>query len=302
MKTVLYKRIVSGVSLAAMALGLLYLPCIFIGPIILLLVLPAQFEFYNFLDQAGISSFRAIGLIIGAVLSVGVWTTAVFGTRITPEEYETLILFLAVVSLCSRQLFRKHDPQPFATLACTILGVLYVPFLFNYLLKLAQITQTASPVSCASACYAPIGTAERKIIIYLLATVKFSDVGAYFVGSRLGRHKLIPRISPGKTIEGLIGGLLSGLAAALIWFYAWGGSFSEAGELQLTLRDTIILGLVLPITGVLGDLVESMLKRASGTKDSGSLIPGMGGVLDILDSLLFAAPVLYFYLKIFKGL
>ncbi len=289
MSPVLRKRIVSGVILAAAGVGMLYLPGWAVGFVIPLIVVPAQLEFYKFLHQAGIPSFRAIGLVAGACLSVGVWLAYLLGGGTVAWEYEALALFLAVAVLCTRQLPRKNDPQPLITLSCTLLGIMYVPFLFNFFLRLTYGWETPSMA-------APIGETGRRIFIYLLAIVKLTDVGAYFVGSRLGRHKLMPRISPGKTVEGLIGGLAVGLAASLVWHWVWQGRF---GVLRLSAGDACLLGLFLPAAGVIGDLVESMLKRAAGAKDSSSCFPGLGGILDVLDSLLFAAPVMFFYLKWF---
>jgi phosphatidate cytidylyltransferase len=124
-------------------------------------------------------------------------------------------------------------------------------------------------------------------VTLLLAIVMASDTFAYFTGSAFGRHKLAPRISPGKTVEGLVGGLVGGVAAALVVRYF--------GLPTLPAPAAVGLGLVVATFGVTGDLVESLMKRWAGVKDSGRLFPGHGGMLDRLDSLLFGAPVLYYY-------
>ena len=124
-------------------------------------------------------------------------------------------------------------------------------------------------------------------VTLLLAIVMTSDSCAYFAGSAFGRHKLAPRVSPGKTIEGLAGGLVGGVIAALV--------VRRFGLPGVPLSAAIALGIVVAAFGVVGDLVESLLKRWSGVKDSGRLFPGHGGMLDRLDSLLFGAPVLYYY-------
>jgi phosphatidate cytidylyltransferase len=124
-------------------------------------------------------------------------------------------------------------------------------------------------------------------VMLLLAIVMTSDTFAYFAGSAFGRHKLAPRVSPGKTVEGLAGGLVGGIVAALI--------VRRLGLPQVPLPAAVALGVVVSGFGVAGDLVESLLKRWSGVKDSGRLFPGHGGMLDRLDSLLFGAPVLYYY-------
>jgi phosphatidate cytidylyltransferase len=124
-------------------------------------------------------------------------------------------------------------------------------------------------------------------VTLLLAIVMSSDTFAYFTGSAFGRHKLAPLVSPGKTVEGLAGGLVGGVVAALAVRYL--------GLPTLPAAAAVALGIVVSAFGVTGDLVESLMKRWSGVKDSGRLFPGHGGMLDRLDSLLFGAPVLYYY-------
>jgi phosphatidate cytidylyltransferase len=122
----------------------------------------------------------------------------------------------------------------------------------------------------------------------LLGTVKMGDIGAYAVGSTMGRHKLVPRLSPKKTVEGLLGGLAAGTLAAILIGCLWG---------HFALWQMLVFGLIVSAAGIMGDLAESLLKRACGVKDSGP-IPGFGGALDILDSILAAAPVAYLVLVV----
>jgi phosphatidate cytidylyltransferase len=178
-----------------------------------------------------------------------------------------------------------------------MLGLVYVPLLLMFILNLCfRWTPTAW-----NAPFSPTATA---LIVYLVLVVKASDMGAYFVGSMVGRHKMFPRISPGKTWEGLAGGFLAGIAVSMILYWLWRSPdpslpVAEFGRLTLTWGHALFLGAFLAAIGVVGDLVESLLKRSAGLKDSGRLFPGMGGILDVLDSLLFAAPALYFYLRWF---
>lgn len=133
-----------------------------------------------------------------------------------------------------------------------------------------------------------LGQEIGKDLIFLLYLVTWAgDAAAYYVGSALGRRPLTPRVSPRKTIEGALAGVAGSLLAALlarVWFLH-----------RLTIADCLILGLLLSVAGVLGDLVESMWKRGAGAKDSASLVPGHGGILDRSDSLLFGGPILYYY-------
>ncbi len=124
-------------------------------------------------------------------------------------------------------------------------------------------------------------------LMYLLILIWVADTAAYFGGKALGRHKLAPSISPGKTVEGTVISLAATVAVAFFLFRAWFPGFAEAHGL--------LLGIIVNVSGQLGDLAESALKRSAGVKDSSTLLPGHGGMLDRLDSLLFGAPVLYYY-------
>ena len=127
----------------------------------------------------------------------------------------------------------------------------------------------------------------RDLVILLLVVVWVGDTAAYYGGSLLGRHPLSPRISPRKTVEGAVAGLAGGVGAAILAHYWWFRA--------LPLPHAIAIGLVLGAVGIGGDLAESILKRAAGSKDSSSMLPGHGGMLDRIDSLLFAGPALYYY-------
>ena len=133
------------------------------------------------------------------------------------------------------------------------------------------------------------GADGRDVVFFSLLTVWITDTGAYFVGRAIGRHKLAPAISPAKTIEGAIGSLVAGFAAVFL--------LNEALGLGLATEHLVALGLLLPPVIMVGDLAESAIKRALGVKDSSGLVPGHGGLADRLDSLLFAAPAVYYYLK-----
>lgn len=126
-----------------------------------------------------------------------------------------------------------------------------------------------------------------KLVFFLLLVVWLGDTGAYYVGKQFGKHKLSPRISPKKTIEGLIGGISASIIAAVVIHFTFFPKFP--------LLHAVIAGILLSIAGVIGDLAESMWKRSAAVKDSGTLIPGHGGFLDRFDSILFTAPILYCY-------
>lgn len=128
----------------------------------------------------------------------------------------------------------------------------------------------------------------RLWMIFVFTVVWSNDTFAYYTGKNLGRHRLAPRISPKKTIEGAVGGLVGGVAATYIFNRFLGMGFSAI--------EVVVVSLVLGVISLAGDLAESMIKRGAGVKDSGSIIPGHGGMLDRIDSVLFAVPALYYYL------
>ncbi len=288
----LKQRIVSGVLLGAVVVAVAnYLPSPACWLLLVVIAALAQYEFYAMLDKAGLPVFRVVGMLSGAaVISATFWTIGPSPEQLAAGyRWENLVILATVMFVFIRQFPQKNNKQPIITMAVTLLGVWYVAFLLNYLTRLAFGWRDDGLVHT-------VGPTGRMMVLYLVAVVKISDVGAFFTGRSLGRHKLFPRLSPKKTWEGLIGGIVSSVVMSLLFFWLTDGAL---GKVQFGLHDALILGLVLPVVGVLGDLFESLLKRAADIKDSGSLIPGMGGVLDVLDSLLFGAPLLYAYTALF---
>ena len=169
--------------------------------------------------------------------------------------------------------------QVLPTAAIRTFGVLYVALLGGYIIAIQVIES-------------PIPKLPAKLLTVFFIVVFGGDTGAYYTGRTLGKHKLAPRISPGKTVEGLIGGVVGGILAAVI------AHFTFFPELQL--GHAIQLGFEMTLLGAAGDLCESMLKRGAKAKDAGKLIPGHGGLLDRLDSMLFNAPLLYYFYEAFK--
>ena len=301
---VLLRRLISAVILLGSVALLLYvLPCLVSVLVLMALSTLGLLEFYGILKNSGIPAFRNLGIAAGLafILATCLATNASgvgWQRSAALDELPELVLTIVVFAFCVRQFPQKNNPQPLATIACTMLGIMYVPFLLSFVVLLAF---KWSHVAWTD----PMGQTARLLLMYLIVVVKASDTGAYFVGSTFGRHKLFPRISPGKTWEGLAGGLAAGILASLVFYWLMPRATlvdrAVFGNLTLAFRDAWILGALLACIGVVGDLVESLLKRSAGLKDSGHLLPGMGGILDVLDSLLFAAPALYFYLRWFAS-
>ncbi len=288
----LKQRIISGVLLA----GGFILVATLAHPIVawlLLIVISsmAQMEFYSIINVAGIPVFRGVGTLCGAVLiSVTYYCAGPdFEDIARAYRWEQLVLTATLIAIFVRQFPQKHNNRPLATVACTLLGVWYVPFLFNFFTRLAFFWD-------AELDGRTIGTTGIALLIYLVAVVKFTDAAAFFTGKFLGRTKLFPRISPGKTWEGFAGGLVGGVLVSVVIVCIAG---FKMGDISFGPGHAVVCGLLLSVAGVAGDMFESLLKRSAGIKDSGKVVPGMGGFLDILDSLLFAAPVLYAYMSFF---
>lgn len=245
-------------------------------------------EYYEMLDRRGVPNFKLTALITAVVFFAGsFYTFRSYGPDKSYDfEIAVLVVFLLVVF--GRQMFRRtRDKNPLETMAYTLFGLLYIVWLFNFLTKIVYL--------------APRGdlgeTTGQYYVLYLLLVTKFSDMGAYVTGSLIGKHKLVPHISPHKSWEGLAGALV----------FAVGGSFGLWALIPEKLAvfgpmDVAVLGLLLGLAAVIGDLAESIVKRSTEAKDSGGLLPGIGGVLDLIDSLLFTAPILFFYMRLVLGL
>ncbi|MEI6564021.1 MAG: CDP-archaeol synthase [bacterium] len=298
----LLRRIFSAIILLGGAGMLLFkLPSIAGVLVLMILAALALLEFYNIQKSSGIPAFRNIGIAAGIALLASAYVSLNISVlRDTPSidawrELPLLVVTLVIFIIFVRQFPQKENHQPLPTIACTMLGLVYIPLLLMFIMNLCfRWTPTAWNE--------PFSPTARALILYLVVVVKASDIGAYLVGSTCGRHKLFPRISPGKTWEGLAGGFITGILASLVVYWLWhnpipGNGTAGFGCLSITFGHAFFLGAFLAAIGVIGDLVESLLKRSAGLKDSGCIFPGMGGILDVLDSLLFAAPALYFYLR-----
>jgi phosphatidate cytidylyltransferase len=239
-------------------------------------------EFYRMLDHKGLQNFKITGMICGAVMLGG---SFYYFSKLGPAgsyDFEVAVLLFFLLTVFGRQMFaRLRHEEPLQTMAYTLFGLLYVLWLFNFITKIVYLTPPLS------------NGVLTGHVLYLIAVTKFSDMGAYLTGSAMGRHLMVPHISAKKTWEGFFGALGFALFCSLALFKLMPGHLSA-----LTWTHATILGLLLGFAAVIGDLAESIIKRSTGVKDSGNLLPGIGGALDLLDSLLFTAPLLFFYLRL----
>ena len=242
-------------------------------------------EFYRMMTAAGISNFDRYGAAGVVALVLVTWYSGVMGDL--DGSWDSVVIFLVVIGIFLRQFPQKHNPHPLQTIGSTLFGILYAGLLWNFLTKLLLFGR---PVG-----FEGIYMPGRWLMLYAVLAAKFTDIGAYAVGCIFGRHKLIPRISPAKSWEGVFGGVFIGTLAGtlLVWWMR-----DVLSPLGLTPLRAIPLGLFLSVCAVVGDLTESLFKRAANVKDSGGVIPGMGGFLDVLDSILFTAPGVYLFLRL----
>jgi phosphatidate cytidylyltransferase len=238
-------------------------------------------EFYGLVEKRELVCFKGWGLLGGLLLMIGTFLnlTGLIGTSGSParvNDFETGFLILFVLGLCLRQFFSRSNTAGILAISTSLFGLMYVPWLLNFIQKINFFP----------------GVDGHYYLLYFLLITKFSDTGAYVVGSLIGRHKMIPRISPGKTWEGFGGAILGSVLASLIFVHFLGSRMFGMNEFH-----AITLGVILSVGAVVGDLIESIFKREAGVKDSGKFFPGIGGILDLLDSLLFNAPIMYLYLR-----
>ncbi|MBC8003105.1 MAG: CDP-archaeol synthase [Opitutaceae bacterium] len=244
-------------------------------------------EFYAMVEKRGLACFKVIGIVGGLALMMGTFlhVTGKLGIHGTParvNDFETSFLILFVLGLCLRQFFSKANASGILAVSTTLFGLMYVPWLLNFVQKI-----TFFPFPTGS----HLETGHFYVLYFILVT-KFSDMGAYCIGSLIGKHKMIPRVSPGKTWEGFGGAIVVSTGVSLLFAHLAGPRLYG-----MTWVHAAILGVVLSVAAVMGDLIESIFKREAGLKDSGKFFPGIGGILDLLDSLLFNAPLMYLYLR-----
>jgi phosphatidate cytidylyltransferase len=253
-----------------------------------ILAIIATIEYFRMLKQAGVNCFPRFGVLLTTAY-IGVLSSQfILGKTEVSFALDAAVIFIAMAGSFALKLRRPIlGLDSLSAIAITTCGILYVPFLFNFAARITFMVPdpAASPGT--------VGTHGAFLLLWLLAVTKFTDMGAYIVGSMIGRHKMIPHVSPGKTWEGFAGALVFSQIAAC-GLYAW---FQEELFFFQKWHHVAFLGLLLAVFAILGDLAESVVKRSLNAKDSGKILPGIGGSLDLIDSICFTAPVLYFYLK-----
>lgn len=228
----------------------------------------ALWEFFSLAEKKGIFVYKYFGVLVGMLVPIILYFQLGVEGYFTAEPFFIVIACLFTFVLL---FIRRENSQSLSSVAVTMFGLLYIAWFFSFFIKLK---------------FLPNGS---LLVAFLILVTKMGDVGAYFIGRSMGRHGLIPRISPNKTVEGTIGGLIASVVTALLGkFYLPNFSFAHL----------LILGVLLGILAQVGDLAESLIKRDCNVKDASNNISGFGGMLDVMDSLLFTTPIFYFYVKV----
>ncbi len=226
-----------------------------------IVLLIALFEFYSLLKQSNKKCMLIPGMVLGWLIPFSFFHNQ---NQVLCFSMTVLVVGILFVKLFSKQPLDATIEE----ISNTLFGVLYIGLLLSFLIFIRKYDE------------------GRKLIFMLFLIIWLGDTFAYYIGSLVGKHKIAPSISPNKSIEGALGGLAGSLGGVLLAYY-W---FSP----QIPIAKGVVLGLFSGIAGQIGDLCESMIKRNLKVKDSGFLIPGHGGILDRLDSVLFSAPVFYY--------
>jgi phosphatidate cytidylyltransferase len=236
--------------------------------VLTLMIAVALYEFYSLVEKKGIPIFKASGISIGILVPLSIYFT------FEPTKgWELLFIIAVLLTIFILQFTRRENSNAIFGVSTTIFGILYISWTFSFMLKLKLLDGPGLP-------------SGSLLVAFLLLVTKMGDIGAYAIGTCCGKHSLIARISPKKSVEGALGGFAFSVGAAFA---------SKSFLPTVALHHLLILGCLLGILAQVGDLSESLIKRDCQVKDSADRIPGLGGVLDLVDSILFTAPTLYFY-------
>ncbi len=270
----LHKRLFSSAVLTLLLLSLI----VFDVPLVIALgalvfVFWGSVEFYDLVQQKGLKASKWYGTISNIAIITLVAVFAAAGKN-------SLAILPWIFLLCAsgafvRQLFVGTTNHAIFGISTTILGIFYMGYLFSFLVLLR---------------FFPSMEQGKWYLCSAVIMIKFSDIFAFFAGSLFGRHKLKSAVSPNKSVEGLVAGVIGSIVGGLIVYY-----FIDAVNFRFI--DVLVLGFIIGVMAEIGDLAESLLKRDAEIKDSNRLLPGMGGVLDVLDSTLLCAPIFYFYVR-----
>jgi phosphatidate cytidylyltransferase len=285
-KSSLAQRVASAAVLLPIVAGVVWWSVWSVAVVVALATALGLIELYGALRQGGYRPRLSVGLASGLLLIGAIALRPLLGF-----DPLFLAITLAVIGSLAIELTRSQEPGVLAGWSLTLAGALYIAWLFGHFILLRTLS---TPLRGGLLAPQKLGIEPGAAWIYLvLAITWIQDTAAYFVGKNMGRHKMAPLLSPKKTWEGAVGGLIGSVLAGVLCVLLLG--------LPISLVEGGLLGLVGGVVGPLGDLSESMIKRQVGLKDAGNLIPGHGGILDRTDSLLFTGSVLYYLIRLLAG-
>jgi phosphatidate cytidylyltransferase len=234
-------------------------------------------EFYRLMRGCGYTPFDKLGMTMGGIITLGPWLEAHVPFHF--QSYHLVGLATAVFSI--RLLGERTPENRVDALGSTLFGLIYVAFMISYYTRIVVPLpgDTITP------------TGRLLLCLWLIATSKFSDMGGLLTGMAIGKHKMSPQISPKKTWEGFVGGLVASMGIAALIAYLARAQLPP----HMTPLVCALMGIPIALLSVVGDLVESVIKRRADIKDSGQMLPGQGGFFDMSDSLILVAPVGYLF-------
>lgn len=273
----LARRVLFSIVAIPAALGIIYAGDAALAALLAIIAALGAWEFFRIARLAGAAPMDTIGTALAGLLPVLVHGQYRGALTISPAAAAAVVLALLALAIWTRGV----TGGPIGAVSTTLLGILYTGGMlaFGYALRYHPYTATAR--------------SGAVLVAFPLVLTWMSDIGAYAVGRAIGRRKLIPSISPGKTVEGAVGALV--VCAITSWFYVR-FALRPAAQLTMSIAAAVAFGIIISIAAQIGDLVESLFKREARVKDSSHLIPGHGGILDRFDSLLFVLPTAYLVL------
>lgn len=238
--------------------------------VLLALTIGGLYEFFYLIKKKGIPIYSYTGIIFGVLIPISIF----FQFELT-KKWELLFIVVVLLLIFLLQLIRKENSNAIVGISTTLFGVIYVSWFFSFLIKIRFLLP---------------GVEGVKLLGFIILITKCGDMGALLIGSKIGKHPLLPHVSPNKTIEGSIGSFVFSAVVAVL------AQSLLPAQLNLSIIHVIMIGIFFGGIGQLGDMSESLIKRDCNVKDSGKFLPALGGALDAIDSLLFSAPAFYFYM------
>jgi len=261
------KRLIPFFILSVIAVfSVIYYPLC--GLVVTLIIIIGLYEFFYMVEKKGVQLFKILGLLVGAFIPITIY----FRLPVR-EGLQFLFVVIGIFVLFLLELTKKDTQESVLSISATVFGVIYISWCLSFLIRIRQLPEGA------------------LLTGFLVLVTKSSDVGAYLWGKKFGKTSLIKRISPKKSLEGAICGFFTSICVGIIFCF-----FIET----INFWEKFFVVIILAVISQLGDLFESLIKRDCRVKDSGKLLWGMGGILDVIDSLIFTAPTFYLYLTMMR--